>query len=111
MVKTKKQHQQKKNDQGGGNQQKKSKTIATANTNTDTNGNRNGNGNVWRAEEEYEIDLLDSRKTATGEIEGCVQWKDANCTAMGKTEWVVSATVCFGTDLLYMAMALPTNSQ
>ena len=107
MVKTKKQHQQKKNDQGGGNQKKKSKIIAISNT----NGNRNGNGNVWRAEEEYEIDLLDSRKTATGEIEGCVQWKDANCTAMGKTEWVVSATVCFGTDLLYMAMALPTNSQ
>ena len=104
MVKTKKQHQQKKNDQGGGNQKKKKKSKIIAIPNT--NGNRNGNGSVWRAEEEYEIDLLDSRKTATGELEGCVQWK-----AVGKTEWVVSATVCFGTDLLYRAMALPTNSQ
>ena len=89
MVKTKKHQQQKKNDQGGGNQQKKSKTFATANTNTDTN----GSGTVWKAEEEFEIELLESRKTATGEIEGRVQWKDVDCVAVGETEWVVSVFV------------------
>ena len=102
MAKTKnqqQQQQQEENDQGGGGSPKKKSRTGTANT--------NDNGNVWEtweAEEEYEIDLLESRKIAAGEIEGRVQWKDADGNKLGETEWVVSATICSGTDLLFAAV-------
>lgn len=101
MAKTKKQQQEENDQGGGGNPQKKSRTgTANANDNDD-------NGNVWEtweAEEEYEIDLLESRKTAAGEIEGRVQWKDADGNKLGETEWVVSAIICCGADLLFAAV-------
>ena len=71
MAKTKKQQQEENDQGGGGNPQKKSRTgTANANDNDD-------NGNVWEtweAEEEYEIDLLESRKTATGRTPMATSW-------------------------------------
>ena len=100
MPKTKQQQQEEEeNDQGGGGSPKKKSRTGNTNTNDDRNV-----WETWEAEEEYEIDLLESRKTAAGEIEGRVQWKDADGNKLGETEWVVSAIICCGADLLFAAV-------
>ena len=78
MAKTKKKKQQQEEEEennqgGGGNQKKKSETST------------NGYGR--------HSELLESRKTATGEIEGLVQWTDANGNALEEPKWVVSAFI------------------
>ena len=70
MAKTKQQQQEEEeNDQGGGGSPKKK--SRTGNTNTNDNGNV---WETWEAEEEYEIDLLESRKTATGRTPMATSW-------------------------------------